>query len=174
MDDFQIVLYIVFALIYFLSRGLSKKKKKKAPPRPQQETSTTTAEEPRPRKQPSTFEDLLKELETSFGGETETAVPEPEPVRPTPPPKPKSEKDDRQRTFQEELKEYQIKPGGLKTIDEMVDLHTVSKFEPKVYETEIEDVEAEKRLKEIAGFFSKAGGPQKAIILSEIINRKYD
>jgi len=83
MEDFQLLIYIAFALIYFLTRGLRKKKKQPVRSRkPQQEKTdshpinTDTKETP-----PITFGDLLKEF-TGKGQKPE------KPQRPLVKPKP--------------------------------------------------------------------------------------
>ena len=55
MDDIQIWLYIIFGIFYFVSRILKKKK-------PETPNNSETSESPQPEKRPMSFEDLLKEI----------------------------------------------------------------------------------------------------------------
>lgn len=72
MDRTQLIIYIVFGLIYVLMRVI----KNRNAPKEQEEANTSA---PRPKTKPITFEDLLKEL---------SGVEEEEKPKPRPTPKP--------------------------------------------------------------------------------------
>ena len=58
MDDIQLWIYILFAIIYFVARGMLKKTKTKLPSQPQSSLET----EVNPSQQPVSFEELLQEI----------------------------------------------------------------------------------------------------------------
>ena len=63
MDDLQLYIYIALAAIYFLSRAFKGKKPGQRPGKiPDSNPIDNKSEDPAPREQPMTFEDLLKEF----------------------------------------------------------------------------------------------------------------
>jgi len=156
MDDIQIILYIIFAVIAILARAFKSDKKK--PPKPTQQPADSEQ-----REQPQSFEDLLKE----FTGETkQTKQPEPQSYESLE--EYSFDDDELRRTYESSVKEAK----ELKTIDELVDLdddrHTGSFQHFRGYEEPEEDV-----TNELVETLQDAEGARKAIILSEIMNRKY-
>ncbi len=75
MDNPEILFYIVFGLIYFLTR--KKKKKKIIPPRPKNVSSPS--QQNKEEAPPSSFEELLKELTGQGRRRAEEKPKEPEP-----------------------------------------------------------------------------------------------
>ncbi len=67
MDDFQFWLYIAFAAIYFFSRMM----KKKAPEEQSEENADPQSQ---PRRKPVSFEDLLKEIQEQHQPKAERQV----------------------------------------------------------------------------------------------------
>ena len=170
MDE-SIIFYIIAAVIYVVSRLLKSKPKEGTNEYPDQDTQ----------RRPMSFEDILREL----GGET--TVEEEEPYRPVPEKSKSQEKlpdtisraePSRQQAFEKvdnEVKNLYEKSVSeakkIKTIDELVDY----------------DQPREKILKEaplirkrntgastISKMLRNKSEARKAIILSEIIQRKYD
>jgi hypothetical protein len=191
MDNLENYLYLVFAVIYIISRIL-KAKSKNAEPAPrhsQQPTKpvfdTNQDSVPAPRKTMS-FEDILKEFEKNISG-----IPEekPEPVR-----EPR-----RQITFSEkeesEVEEYESYEGaGYENTTYNRPAHEYEKYQTITYEDSnfqhetSYDLDLEKRLEflrnekytiqqnigsELIRMLREPGGAKNAIVLGEIINRKY-
>jgi HEPN domain-containing protein len=155
--DFENFFYVILAVIYILSRVL--KAKKKAP----QETYDETEGEPP--KKTVTFEDLLKE----FTGAEEEEIPEPV-VEPAPEVRPKRYEpkytDEESRSIFEKSIKAAEEVGSSDKPKESKQL-IFKEFEP--YQQEEPEVLAE----EIADMLRSEDGSKKAIILSEILNRKY-
>lgn len=167
MDDIQLILYIIFAVIAILSQVFKAKKKNGQAP----SQSNTSQQPPSRKEQPKSFEDLLKEF---TGEQTKTVESRP------------SWEETKYETYEDDYEEeYQnddeirqtynrsVKEAKeLKTIDELVDLkddrHTGNFTHFAGYEEEGEEVRNEWQ-----ELLSSPEGAKKAIILSEIINRKY-
>ncbi len=154
MDDIQLILYIIFVAIAILTRVF--KSKKKEQPQPQQQSEAEEYETSSPK--PKSFEDLLKEFTgESTAVETEVTSYEEE-----------YEADDEIETYES----MDSNPKELKTIDELVDLeddrHTGNFKHFAGYEEQEENVN-----NEFVEALQNEEGARKAIIFSEIINRKY-
>lgn len=158
MDDIQLILYIIFVAIAILTRVF--KSKKKEQPQPQQQSGNDDYANDAPKAK--SFEDLLKE----FSGEATTRrEPQPEIIS-----------YDDQYEIDDEVKDIYEKSvqeaKELKTIDELVDLeddrHTGNFKHFAGYEEQVENENSE-----YAALLQDEEGARKAIILSEIINRKY-
>lgn len=191
MDNLENYLYLVFAVIYIISRILKAKPKNAEPaPRPSRQPAepvfeTNTDSAPAPRKTMS-FEDILKEFEKNISG-----IPEekPEPVM----------ESRRQITFSEkekpEVEEYETYEGtGYENTTYNRPAHEYEKYQTIAYEdTNFQhetsyDLDLEKRLEflrnekytiqnnrasELIRMLREPGGAKNAIVLGEIINRKY-
>lgn len=156
MDDIQIILYIIFAAIAILSRVLSKKNKD-APP----QSTGTDGQHEKKRPAPKSFEDLFRE----FTEEKDAPYRASEVIEEKSP----EHNDDKIReTYNSSVKEAK----KLKTIDELVDLeddrHTGNFRHFTGYEEKGETQE-----NEYLELLKDADGARKAIVLSEIFNRKY-
>ena len=168
MDDLQVVIYIVFLAIYFLSRFLKGSKQKQTPRREAREVNReedTAQDEERP----MTFEDILRELTQP----KERPKPKPQ-SRPKPIPARKeyefrgSEPDDDE--IQEVFEESKRRARGIQTIDEMVDIGEGSiKF--REYEEKLE--EDNEYASEIRDMLKNPDDVRKAVILKEILDRKF-
>lgn len=173
MDDFQVVLYIVFGVIYVLSRILKKNKQKKSPSRPQptgQEIETEVEE-------PVSFEDLLKEI-------TGTKVDKPKPAprqEPSPNENPYQIHETTKSQSEFEMLNERMGAGGIeakplveaKPIQEVQSIHTHDHSKHKGFirfgAFGIEEDEDS----EFMTYMHEEDGARKAFILSEIFNRKY-
>ncbi len=167
MEDFQIILYIIFGVIYFLSRFLKKKPQDQAKrrPRPQQDQD----QEQPTTEQPMTFEDLLRE----FTGE-QTQESEVETERPLIKPKPPKQDydfegdyptdDEIQKVYEESIRDAQ-KDRDVKPTEE-----------PRMRFKEFyidEDADENELASEFADMLKNPESAQKAIILKELLDRKY-
>lgn len=168
MDNLENYLYIALALIYIISRVLkarSKQHQAQQPTRPQQHTQTTNPNnQPQPRKAFS-FEDILKEFEKNLAGEEfeeEKALPVEEmPYEKT--------------TRMEQPREKEM-PSPYETY-EGISYESPIISEPKK-ELEVFSRNEKYSIKEdLASQYIKMlqdpDGFKNAIVLSEIINRKY-
>lgn len=160
--DIELILYIVFVVIALLIRVL-KGKKENAPPPPQQ-SSNNSGERPQ---KTLTFEELLRE----FTGDEAQREQRPQETYADH----DEYEDEEEYVDDDEVKETYERSvrqaKELKTLDEQVDLKkpitTAHHF--KGYEQEEENTLAS----DILETLKDADGAKKAIILSEIINRKY-
>lgn len=165
--DVELILYIIFIVIAILSRVLKAKKESNSPTTSDPGESMDT-----PRKKTEktlTFEELLRE----FTGEDTSHRQEPEP-------QPQYTREEEGYSYEEEYADDEIRETysrsvneakKLKTIDELVSLdEPLERMEHfKQYEAEEENTVAS----EVLEMLQDEEGARKAIILSEIINRKY-
>ncbi len=175
MDDFQFWLYIIFAVIYFISRGLKKKKPQSQGPaptnRPQQQT--------RPQKQPVSFEELLKEFTDGKVDDEpqatvqETAERERQKIQET---ESEAEKDirleGRNRKFADD-ESKKIYEDSIKRAEQGLSYKREGVFKSKM-KRKIEEKETNSAIaSDIKTMLNDAEDAKKAVILSEILNRKY-
>ena len=181
MDDFQTILYIIIGLLYFLSRGLKKKKPPVKPDRPSGDVAKEQGQDSAPRQ--LTFEELLREFtEGKQAGEEDERTPPPaEEVEPSrrsisPMSSHREEDDDEirqpaRRRFADEdsRKIYQ------ESIRSAENLRSEHSSQPEYGFKRYEDHSDEETTvgAEIASVLKEEDGGRKAIILSEILNRKY-
>ncbi|MTI20391.1 hypothetical protein E1176_05095, partial [Fulvivirga sp. RKSG066] len=155
MDDIQLILYIIFAVIAILSQ-VFKAKNKQQPKAPQQNDQEDYADDRR--SQPQSFEDLLKE----FTGEKD--VKEHKEWQEQSAEDFNQDDDEIRRVYEDSVQDAK----NLKTIDELVDLgddrHTGNFQHFRGYEEDEEDEQSE-----YVRMLQDAEGAKKAIILSEIV-----
>ncbi|MEL7002474.1 MAG: hypothetical protein AAFN93_07035 [Bacteroidota bacterium] len=158
MDNIQIILYIVFIAIALLSRLL--KAKKPEPKRPVQDPSDTS--------EPISFEDLLKEF-TGEKPRTETVLEEAD----------QSleyvdyETEERHYDDDRALETYRTATAGadkFKTLDQQVELNV---DRPLFGHFDEYDDEEETNTNDLVTMLKDEDGIRKAVILSEILKRKY-
>ncbi|MEP0366099.1 MAG: hypothetical protein ABJN36_17935 [Cyclobacteriaceae bacterium] len=173
MDDIQFWLYLGFGLIYFIVRQMKKKKSN------EQEQSPQDAPAEKPYKKPVTFEELLRE----FTGETTEE--EKEVVL-----------DDYTDLKKEENREEEVKPYKY-TEDDHSHRRFADDESRKIYENSIKQAEGADLVferdnhfkskmtrkeqqeadsafgREILESLQDADQAKKAVVLSEILNRKY-
>lgn len=176
MDNIQFWIYIAFAVIYFISKSLKQSKKKEA--EQQRNFSPLETEEDAPK--PVSFEDLLEEI---TGRKTLNQ----------PPSKPNWDKEQEvvanrggsqdTRAFEREGSERKFSDEESKKVyEESIKLaSTYAKYD----EPQVDSLAKWKKLAavqnhnptgiaaEIREMLADANGAKKAIILSEILNRKY-
>jgi hypothetical protein len=181
MDDFQTILYIVVGIIYFLARALKKKKPPVKPSRPAQDMDEDVPQASPPK--PLSFEDLLREFtEGKQPEEEEEPLPVPTlapvPVqRSTSPMTSRYEEDDdeimepAQRRYADDDSRRIIEAASKSTQNLTENHSTEPEYGFKRYEDHPEE---ETTLgAEVAAMLKDADGARKAIILSEILTRKY-
>lgn len=170
MEDFNFWWYIIAAVIYFLTRGRKKKQANK-PSRPGQESN------PQPKSRPKSFEDLLREITEGSGGQ-EPQEPTQEPVVVKSDPKPAFDSEEsfknegRNRAFADDesrrVYEESIKMAEGADLEFAPDDNFKS---DRLFKKE--DTSAEKTFaQELMDGFD-ADEAKKAIIYTEIFNRKY-
>ncbi|MEQ9423174.1 MAG: hypothetical protein RJQ09_02060 [Cyclobacteriaceae bacterium] len=162
--DFENVFYVILAIIYILSRVLKAKK--------QPEPTETSDDQPTGKgSKPVSFEDLLKEF-----GRTEEVESEPvEEIKPVE----KEEKRDHTPSYDRRFSDDEAKSIYEKSIAQ------AEKFEHegeqpdgkplifKEFKPYAEESDKNEFVEEIKDMFNEGDGGKKAIVLSEILNRKY-
>lgn len=166
MEDSKLLIYIVLGAIYFLSKFL--KTKKPVPPVEKEADLGPEIEEQRPQRQTGpTFEELLAEL---TGDKKETPVEH----KPSP-------------TFQETTPEVtwpedsigEVQPSlddEIKEIEEVKAPHTIVREKPKYERSKkymLKQDEDDEVAEDVISLMSDAYGAKRAIVLNEILNRKY-
>ena len=193
MENPEYLFYIVFGLIYILTRGIRKRKKNVPPPKsghkPVDQGNGHPAEKPQ-----LSFEELLKEL---TGRTTKTQPepvkeadlepePEPEPeLKPKPKPKPVPEPEYKTKSLVSETKplpsfddekirkiyERPTTDKKRKTVSEIAaEQKETNSFRFKAFELKEFDNKFAAELKKM---LQNPEDAKKAIVLAEIINRKY-
>jgi len=190
MDNLENYLYLVFAVIYIISRIMKSKPKNAEPARrPSQKPAAPVFESaeptPAPRKTMS-FDDILKEFEKNLSG-----IPEekPAPVRES-----RRQIDFNEKEEAEEV-EYQTYEGvAYEDTSNNNPFNEYKKYQTTAYEDSnfqhetSYDLDLDKRLEflrnekyaiqqdsrgELIKLLREPGGAKNAIVLGEIINRKY-
>lgn len=175
MEDSKLWWYIILGAIYFLSKFLKKKKAANAPDIETEEIEDAEQQmEPSSkRKAPSSLEDILKEL-------TEQSS-QPKEIKPEPIPDPIPER--KPQPIETYSREPRPLPSSMRNIeavreDEEIDIvpHKQLQRDKPVYERSSKFAIQEEQndvAEEIHEIFQQEDGPRKAIILSEILNRRY-
>lgn len=161
MDEIQLIIYIVFGIIYFLFRSLGKKNQSKQP------RQNAEQEQGRRPKRTKTFEELLRELSGEVTEEEEPYYEQEKQVNQV---NDWSEQDETSY-----LREMEEKADRYKTLDEQVDLEDDSSLSVGLLKDNDESESV------YSGFASQIATDlkdpeeiRKAIVMSEILNRKYD
>jgi len=165
MDD-GFIFYIVLAAIALLSQLLTKRKTARNIPPPSQGGASA-----RPRKKPFSFDDILKEFEAEI---LEKKQPEKEAYQQEPVREVQIEEVKKPQvggSAKERSSEYSSYEGNSYETLETDDEDISSKI--KKYRRDEHYAIAEENLHPIAQILHEKDGAKKAIILSEILNRKY-
>lgn len=164
MDD-SILYYLVLGAIYVLSKIFGKKKNQDIPAEVDEFEEVNT---PRPAKKPApTFEDILKEL-TGEQSPVFTKEEKEEPLQPAPEP-----------VLATELVDYQKKNIEALEADDLIDIVPHKPIERKKPQFErdihfiVEEEEGEDVGADIDEMLSDYDGIRKAIVLKEVLDRKY-
>ncbi|MDW3191155.1 MAG: hypothetical protein R8G66_02285 [Cytophagales bacterium] len=172
MEDFKIWVYLAFAAIYLISRAMKKKEPEKKPRSPLQ-----TADEQSPRrKAPASFEELLKEFteehERQETEERQTEEPVVQPV--SSPARPTLQEEIRLEGEKRHFADDESRAIYERSIQEAEGAHISYErdehFKMKRFERQEEENEIASELRNMLKSPSEA---KKAVILSEILNRRY-
>ena len=174
MDDIQTWIYIIIGLIYFIVRAL----KKKVPDPSDQPLPNSGESQPADtqRRRPMTFEELLKEFTDPQGSREESQeieVIEEEPVRE----KQKEEfiEEGKTRRFSDEESRRVYEESIKKAEGYELEYNTDEKYHTEKLKAIIHDheVEEDTLVDDIKDMLDDPRDARKAIILSEILNRRY-
>jgi len=170
MEDSKILWYIVLGAIYFLSKVFGKKKKKNEPE--QSHGEEHIPENVPPESKSTSFEDILKEFSKEVGipeTEKKSALrPEPQPIIESP--KPLVSETAPPLSYQEEKSLIEEPVDSIDLLEKPIERGNLEfkrdeKFAIKEEYNELAD--------EIHALLVDADGAKQAIVLSEILNRKY-
>ena len=169
--DFENFFYVILAVIYFLSRFLKGRKQA-----PREDESYEQPEDTG--KKPVTFEDLLREFTQEKEQQqpsqevTEVEVVEEEPFRPA--------RESSRKTYQSPYSDEESKSIFERSIREAKDLAKTNKQSTddkslvfKEFKPYQEEEESNLFATELKEMLQSGDGGKKAIILSEILNRRY-
>lgn len=163
MDNIQLILYIVFVVGYLIFKALTGGKKE-----PSQNADPNTdydTPSPEQKKRPSSFEEILRELTGVGQPEEQQLPPEEEQYRKVK----RKGKEISERTA-ETYKESVESAKKFTKLDDTIDLDNLGIGVKEVEELEEEEMTASKNYLDL---LKNPDDAKKAIILSEIINRKY-
>ena len=168
MDNLENYLYILFAVIYIISRIIKARGKQKqgTPQQPGQHKGQPAHQQTQKPKKAFSFEDILKEFEKNLAGEEEVAHEKPLPVKEIrhekPAPVPVTQIEQKPSKYDSyQGKEY-------KSIKEEIEESQSSSFTRNEKYTLADEV-----ANEYVSMLQNPDGFKNAIVLSEIINRKY-
>lgn len=179
MDDIQFWLYILFAVIYFIARGLKKKKPQKPVNKP--ESTTTSQTDSRPQRKPVSFEELLKEFTEGRGQEQpeerEVFQEHDEEVDTAYQTVDEQEKDEpfeegKTRRFSDEESKRVYQESIARAEGASLEFKRDEHFRSKL-KSNRNDETGSAVAAEIRDLLSNPNDAKKAVVLSEILNRKY-
>ena len=172
MDDIQTILYIVIGVIYLLFRVLRKKSPKLPPPDTQEDVDV--APQAQPKKQPHSFEELLREITgksqkpQTEAEEKELEEFESEPQVEAQRSRPLISDQSAQATFKESVKEAEKRRMPVLDVKPLKSKLGI----PQEY---LPDKDAKNSLaREIASSLGNTRDIKKAIVINEILTRKYN
>ncbi len=167
MEDLQLWVYIIFGILYFLSRTL----RKKNPEQPRQ--SPLETEDSEPRRQPVTFEELLQEVTGQRSpAQVESEVEEVLPEEPKHNPTQKEQVTEDRRHFSD-AESREIYERSVKAAEEMSETTFEREDHFKLKSKLSEEEPTSDHISDIRQLLATPDSAKKAIILSEIFNRKY-
>lgn len=177
MDDIQFWIYVIFAIIYFIAKNYGKSKKKSGPDTPDPDRPQTAA-------RPRSFEDLLEEItgnrtleEAEDGGQDEDErylQPKPWEQKQVDPSVEEKKSKTLERRFADDesrrIYEESIKMAEGSDIDYTREGHPEIK---RLKSTASLEPDTPSPADEIRDMLADTDSAKKAIILGEILNRKY-
>lgn len=178
-DNIQILVYIVFGIIYLLFKAFQKKNKpenRNPTEGDLRDESEADMNQPRHRPQPKSFEEMLRE----FSGEAaeikeevkEEVKPKVEEVRRKKQAyNPRPDVDDEvKRNYDKSVEEGK----KIKTLNDTIDLDKINRerANAKLQTEELEEANASGK-NEYASMLQSLDGAKKAFVMTEIFNRKY-
>ena len=185
MDDFKIWLYLIIGAIYIISRALKKKEPEKMPPKSPLETEDTQSR----RKTPSSFEELLREISQEQGAaqdQTRAETEEEERSETAAPVYYQTQQDTKRK---EARIQEEIKLEGEKR--HFADDESRAIYERSIKEAEGADITYERDVhfkmkgvqkgdakknpfaSDLKQMLQSPSSAKKAVVLAEILNRKY-
>lgn len=165
MDDIQTILYIAIGIIYLVARALKRKKPQMPPVDPgEQVPEAEESTERRPqRKRPLSFDELIKEI----SGQAAEPEPEPEP-EPDRHRRPLVSDTDAQATYEKSIDQAKrIRKKGVASHAKMERIRLFQDQDEKVTERNY-------LAEDIADSLKNNWDIKKAIVINEILTRKYD
>lgn len=178
MDDLQLLIYIIFIVLFILSRAL-RKKKPVSPDNAEQNTGGEQASARPASKRPVTFEDLLRELERLPPEKSENEEWEESKVVESVDQKETEnqyptyatyESQEEQSTIDPEYEKY-LKDAGMTPLDEQIDIEEPLK--KRFEEYRIQQKEHKQNAARYKQLLKDPETLKDAIILQEILKRKY-
>ncbi|HHP7242352.1 MAG TPA: hypothetical protein ACFCUD_11790 [Cyclobacteriaceae bacterium] len=172
MDNIEILIYLIFGIIYFLSRAFRKKRTKT--PQPTQATEETQRE-----KRPASFEELLEEFTSKKDQETEEEDQDDEykPVFQETSEREKDRDEKRRPSSHEDAESKQVFEDSIKEAKRYFqsdDDSEKSLLKDKSFDDIYHKKKKDNKLaKEIRNSLRDPNGARKAIIYSEILKRRY-
>jgi len=170
--DFESLLPIAIGVIYLINRVLKERKKQKqkrseSPAGRQQTSQPTPQRGGAPKKKPFTFDDILKEFEKNLAGEEEFEQEKPLPVEEIRynKPQPVSVKQEKKPNIYETFEGASYETPDVLAEDRSENEAFSRNENYKIMEEEEEN--------EFIKLLREPDGPKKAIVLSEILNRKH-
>jgi hypothetical protein len=165
MDEIQIIVYIIFALIYFVFKALQKGREQQQGQGHGQGHPEDFGQ-PHDRPRPTTFEDLLKEL----AGE-----PIEEPKRPevTPSKARQVYSEEAEREVEERYHNSVKEASQLKTLDEIISFEKLNEEMSKKEPIQVIVDEDGKTENPYLKILREEDGVKKAFVLSEILQKKH-
>ncbi len=182
MDDiFQILIYLFFFAIYGISQLLKNRRKNNRPTidQPEGNPNQVPRQDTRP-SQPKSFEDVIRELMGDRPVEQERPREEP-PVRQ----QTRNRQSQRKRSREIQSEAYETgsdtyqqavdEARNMEKLDDRIDLENLDKFIKPAMPATLDGPSKKKKkfINDIRKSLSSPDSAKKAIILSEILNRKY-
>ncbi len=183
MEDFQFIIYLIIGAIYIISRALKGKNKnnqpQQRPPRRPQQTQNKPQSQSQP---PKSFEDILAEFGKRMEEQIQPEVIEVQEEKPIvqQAPKPKAQpafEEGRTRRFADEESRRIYEEAIVRSEGADLKFEANQKYKTdslkmgfSAYDKEKEENEFAKEIRES---LSDSDSAKKAVILSEILNRRY-
>lgn len=175
MDNFiEILIYLLIIVGSGLIQFFRNKKKDQqqpptgTPPPPQrrQRREVSSPEADTTTRQPTSFEDILREL---MGEPRETEPEHRPPARTQPTQKESEDYSSTSDTYQKAVKEA----GQAEKLDDRVDLENLDDFIKPKYDIKQSKTKTSKFTREVRAMLRNPKSARKAVVLSEILNRKH-
>jgi hypothetical protein len=120
-------------------------------------------------RQPTSFEDILRELM----GESRETPPEPEPYRPPVRTQPTQRESEAYSSASDTYQKAVVEAGKAEKLDDRVDLENLDDFIKPKYDIKQSKTKTSKFTREVRAMLRNPKSARKAVVLSEILNRKH-
>lgn len=166
MDD-SIIYYIILFVIYLIGMLFKNKKGKPVTQHPEKQSRPPQPASGSPkRRMPTSFEELLEEFGRESDDEPEEEIVYEESPQQRQKYRTAAYEKEIQQTYEQSVRDAE----NMKTLDEQI---TAEDMERKILKEPDEDEKAETRRSRYAELLRNPTGVRDAVILSEILNRKY-